>query len=158
MSEELMTSMEDGNANVSTDSANLQQYLTFITDGLTLAVSTHYVIEIITNHRITLLPMVPGFVKGIINLRGQIIPIIDIRLKMGKAPAEPSDTNCIIVLTIDSVSVGILVDTVSQVLEIDTDAISSVPVNQSHELVNGMVSLSDQSIVLFLDCERLIEN
>ena len=59
-----------------------ERFLTFSSDGLNIGVSTNYVIEIITNHTITMVPLVPDYVKGIINLRGQIIPIIDIRLRM----------------------------------------------------------------------------
>ena len=65
-----------------------ERFLVFSSDGLNIGVSTNYVIEIITNHAITLLPLVPDYVKGIINLRGQIIPIIDIRLRMGKPSIE----------------------------------------------------------------------
>ena len=64
-------------------SVSTERFLTFSSNGLNIGVSTNYVIEIITNHIITVLPLVPDYVKGIINLRGQIIPIIDIRLRMG---------------------------------------------------------------------------
>ncbi len=74
--------MEDGTP-ISTE-----RFLTFSSDGLNIGVSTNYVIEIITNHAITMVPLVPDYVKGIINLRGQIIPIIDIRLRMGKPSIE----------------------------------------------------------------------
>ena len=68
-----------------------QKYLMFLSDGLDFAVKASYVMEIITNHDITTLPMVPDFIKGIINLRGQIIPIIDIRTKMGKMEGEATN-------------------------------------------------------------------
>ena len=71
-----------------------ERFLTFSSDGLNIGVSTNYVIEIITNHAITMVPLVPDYVKGIINLRGQIIPIIDIRLRMGKPSIEYTNTTC----------------------------------------------------------------
>ena len=89
-----------------------ERFLTFSSDGLNIGVSTNYVIEIITNHAITMVPLVPDYVKGIINLRGQIIPIIDIRLRMGKPSIEYTNTTCIIVLNINSVYIGIIVDAV----------------------------------------------
>ena len=136
-----------------------ERFLTFHSADLTFAANTKYVIEIITNHAITTLPMVPEYIKGIINLRGQIIPIVDIRLRLGKPPIdmENNDTTCIIVLDIDSISVGILVDSVSQVVDSELSKISPVPVNNQHELVNGMISLDVNNVVLLLDCQQLVD-
>lgn len=138
-----------------------ERFLTFHSADLTFAVNTKYVIEIITNHTITTLPMVPEYVKGIINLRGQIIPIVDIRLRLGKPSIdmemECNDTCCIIVLDIDSISVGIIVDSVSQVVDSELSKISPVPVNNQQELVNGMISLDVNNVVLLLDCQQLVD-
>lgn len=134
-----------------------ERFLTFNSNGLNIGVSTNYVIEIITNHMITMLPLVPDYVKGIINLRGQIIPIIDIRLRMGKPSIDYTHTTCIIVLNINSVQIGIIVDAVQQVMDIDQSKISPVPVENQQELISGMVSSDMNSVILFLDCERLIE-
>lgn len=143
--------MENG-APVSTE-----RFLTFSSNGLTIGVSTNYVIEIITDHAITMLPLVPNYVTGIINLRGQIIPIIDIRLRMGKPSADYTNTTCIIVLSIDSVQIGIIVDAVQQVMDIDQKQISPVPVENQQELISRMVSSGDR-VILFLDCEQLIQS
>ena len=75
----------------------MERYLTFRSDGTTMGVSTNYVIEILTDQSITELPMVPDYIKGIINMRGQIVPIIDIRARMGKF-ADCTDKSCIIEL------------------------------------------------------------
>ena len=133
-----------------------ERFLTFTSDGLTIGISTDYVTEIITNHSITVLPLVPDYVKGIINLRGQIIPIIDIRLRMGKEAIAYTNHTCIIVLNIDSVLIGIVVDMVQQVIDIDKSLISSMPIEAHQELINGMVSLDERSVLLFLDCEQLV--
>lgn len=132
-----------------------ERFLTFSSDGLTIGVSTDYVTEIITNHTITPLPLVPDYVKGIINLRGQIIPIIDIRLRMGKPAIDYTNTTCIIVLNIDSIHLGIIVDAVQQVVDVDREEISSVPVENQQELINGMISFDERTVILFLDCEEL---
>lgn len=132
-----------------------ERFLTFMSDGLTIGISTDYVIEIITNHAITMIPLVPGYVKGIINLRGQIIPIIDIRLRMGKASIDYTDVTCIIVLNINDTNLGIIVDSVQQVVDIDKAQISPVPTENHQELINGMISLSEHSVLLFLDQEQL---
>ena len=135
-----------------------ERFLTFMSDGLTIGISTDYVIEIITNHAITMIPLVPGYVKGIINLRGQIIPIIDIRLRMGKASIDYTDVTCIIVLNINDTNLGIIVDSVQQVVDIDKAQISPVPTENHQELINGMISLSEHSVLLFLDQEQLTKS
>ena len=99
--------------------------------------------------------MVPDYIKGIINMRGQIVPIIDIRARMGKF-ADCTDKSCIIVLEIDSTYVGIWVDGVEQVLDIDQTQISPIPVEDQQGLVDGMISLSSQEVLLFLNCQELI--
>ena len=64
-----------------------EKYLLFLSDQLLFGVKAEYVVEIITNHTITLLPLVPSYILGIINLRGQIIPIVDMRILLG-CPAQ----------------------------------------------------------------------
>ena len=76
---------EEGQSSKST-----QRFLTFVSDNITFGVSTDYVIEILSSYMICTLPMVPDYIKGIINLRGQTIPIIDIRLRMGKIRMPPA--------------------------------------------------------------------
>lgn len=135
-----------------------ERFLTFSSDGLNIGISTNYVIEIITNHAITMVPLVPDYVKGIINLRGQIIPIIDIRLRMGKMSIDYTSSTCIIVLNINSVYIGIIVDAVQQVMDIDQSKIAPVPVESQQELISGMISSSERSVILFLDCEQLVQS
>ncbi len=135
---------------------NIQRYLTFVSDNITFGVSTEYVIEIISSYMICTLPMVPDYIKGIINLRGQTIPIIDIRLRMGKMPQDYTSTTCIIILEISDVFVGIVVDSVTQVLDIDLDKIAPIPTRNQQELTSSMISRENGSVILFLDCEELI--
>ncbi len=127
---------------------NIQRFLTFVSDNINFGVSTDYIIEIISNHMICPLPMVPDYIKGIINLRGQTIPIIDIRLRMGKMPQEYIDTTCIIILDV--------VDSVTQVQDIDVDKISPIPLENRQELTSSMIAREDGSVILFLDCEELV--
>ena len=94
-----------------------QKYLLFQSGGLLFGVIADYVVEIITNHTVTHLPLVPDYVKGIINLRGQIIPIVGHPPAAGTA--SQSD-NCIIILNIEDTLVGILVDTVQKMIDVDT--------------------------------------
>lgn len=140
------------------DNSNLVRYVTFLSDGLIYAIDTGCVTEIITNATITAVPMVPYYITGIINLRGAIVPILDIRARMNKVPADISEGNRIIVLDVNSINVGIIIDEVLQVLDVDQTNISSMPASNRQELVNGMTNLPDGTTLLFLDCELLVNN
>lgn len=135
----------------------LCRYVAFICDGLTYVISARYVTEIITNHQATTLPMVPDYISGIINLRGQIIPIIDVRRRMGKPPMEEMalERHCIIVLNIQGTEIGITVDTITKALDIDESAISPMPANNQEKLVSGIQTTPDGQTVLFFDCSAL---
>ena len=135
-----------------------RRFLIFEIDKLSIGVSTDFVIEIITNHAITKVPMLPSYIEGIINLRGQIIPIVNIRRRMGKPTVEFNDKMCIIVLNIESTYIGIIVDTVQQVVDINVKEISQVPVHNGQELIKGMLSIGDGATLLFLDCQQLVHN
>ena len=108
---------------------------------------------IITDHSITRLPRVPHYVRGIINLRGQIIPIIDIRLRLGKPQA---DENCIMVVNEGSDSMGILVDGVDKMVDVVRDSILPMPTQNPQKLISGMCSLPDGKTLLILDCDLLL--
>ena len=87
--EELMDDLLEGQESVEeADSIDAERCLTFESGGMVMYMSTSYVIEIINDHSITALPIVPQYVKGIINLRGSILPVIDIRLLMDKEAEE----------------------------------------------------------------------
>jgi purine-binding chemotaxis protein CheW len=132
-----------------------KKYLTFVSNGLGFAICSDYVIEIINEHFITHLPRVPDYIKGIINLRGQIIPIMDARLRMGHPVAEYTKETCIIVISVNDVSIGLFVDKVLHMIDIADEAISEPPVNNSQEFVNGITHVQDV-VYLLLDCELLL--
>ena len=129
------------------------KYLICISDGLLYGIDAEQVETIITDHTITRLPRVPHYVRGIINLRGQIIPIIDIRLRLGKPQAEES---CIIVVNIGSDCMGILVDGVDKMVDVSRDSILPMPTQNPQKLISGMCSLPDGGTLLILDCGLLL--
>lgn len=153
--QEILESEEEENAAEAFSAT--KGFLTFSSDGLTFGVPTEQVIEIITNHHICPLPLVPDYVRGIINLRGQTIPIIDIRLCLGKPFVEYTSTTCIIILDIGADRIGIGVDAVSQVLAIDTTQASPVPLEDRQKLAPSMVTSEDGKVILLLNCQALIE-
>lgn len=129
------------------------KYLTFFSDGLLFGVNASQVVEIIINHAITPMPMTPEYVKGIINLRGQIIPIVDIRIMLGQMP---TNRDCIIILTINGMLVGVLVDTVLRMIDLDTATLCMSPAKEHQRLVSGMCSLPDGETMLEFDCANLL--
>lgn len=133
----------------------MEKFLMFASDGLLFGVKVAYVVEILTNHAVTHLPMVPEYVGGIINLRGQIIPIIDFRLRMGKTPREDC---CIMVLSVAGNQMGVTVDAVAQLVDIPAQNILSVPAHNAQKLISGMCALQDGRTMLILDCALLLEN
>lgn len=135
---------------------SMEKYLNFRSDGLLFGINTSYVTEIITNTKPTHVPMTPHYVKGIINLRGQIIPIVDIRLRLGKMEIEYDDKSCIVVIEYSGIAIGIVVDTVVNVVDVDVSNISPMPENNVQEMVNGVISLGENETLMILDCELLI--
>ncbi len=157
MSEELMTQEFEEISEGTEDASTVERCLTFESGELVLYISTKYVIEIINNHTITPLPLMPPYIKGIINLRGQVLPVVDIKQRMGKEPANYScgRDSCIIVLDIDSVSLGIIVDSVRQVIDIDFKNVRPIPLKRQQKLLDGMVTMEDGSVFMSIDCQAL---
>ena len=107
------------------------KYLTFALAKEEYGVPVLKVREIIKMMDITGVPQVPDHVKGVINLRGKVIPIVDLRLQFGLPSAESTDRTCIIVVEVDlggrSIMLGVIVDHVSEVLNISSDEIEAMP-------------------------------
>ena len=135
--------------------SSAERCLTFESGGLLLFLSTKYVTEIINGHSITHLPLVPPFVKGIINLRGQILPVVDIRVCMDKHEAEYTNKTCIVVLNVDNIPLGIVVDSVRQVMDINLDYVRPIPLKRQQKLLDGMITAEDGSVLMSFDCASL---
>ena len=103
------------------------KYLVFTLDGQEFAISIKYVRDIIHVSAITRVPNVPDFIKGITNLRGRVIPIIDMRARFGKYSEDYNDRTCIIVVEIRNAMVGLIIDSVAEVLTLGDEQISPPP-------------------------------
>ena len=158
MNDEILFAREDEMEALNLDDAvDSQKYLIFMAGHLKLGVVAEDVVEILNNQVITYLPMVPDFIRGIINMRGQMIPILDIRARLGMEPQEGDDL--VVVINLDDVQLGILVDGVDQMLDIPKNNIHPLPANSTQLLVSGMCSLPDGSgTMMVLDCEQLVPN
>ena len=158
MNDEILFAREDEMEALNLDDAvDSQKYLIFMAGHLKLGVIAEDVVEILNNQVITYLPMVPDFIRGIINMRGQMIPILDIRARLGMEPQEGDDL--VVVINLGDVQLGILVDGVDQMLDIPKANIHPLPANSTQMLVSGMCSLPDGSgTMMVLDCEQLVPN
>ncbi len=111
------------------------KFLTFPLGEEEYGIDIRHVTEIVGIQNITCLPDAPVYVRGIINLRGKVIPVIDVRLRFAMAEREYDDRTCVVVVDVEGASVGMIVDSVSEVLEIP-----SVNIEPSPALRNGKAS------------------
>lgn len=134
------------------------KYLTFWTDGQQFGVPISDVVQIVGVQEITSIPEFPYYAKGVINLRGNIIPIIDVRLRLQKAEKEYDERTCIIVTNINDKSMGFVVDAVNEVTFIASDAVSPPPTiaqEQSSTYLTG-IAKTDSGVLLLIDTKRLL--
>ncbi len=127
-----MKDVDEMMSQVGTSGADREgKYLTFSLAGEEYGISILKVKEIIGMMPITYVPQAPGYVKGVVNLRGKVIPVIDLRLKFGIEPIDYTERTCIIVVEIGSLSkmiaMGIVVDSVSEVMNIKNGDIEDTP-------------------------------
>lgn len=134
------------------------KYLTFWTDKQLYGVPIAHVVQIVGMQEVTEIPEFPDYAKGVINLRGSIIPVVDVRLRLHKPESVYSERTCIIVTNINNTSVGFIVDEVDEVTEISEDMVSPPP-KVSTEVTNSYltgVGKLDKCVVLLFDTAKLI--
>jgi len=140
------------------DNTQEGRFLIFSIDNENYGIEIRYVTEIIGIQTITEVPELPEYVRGIINLRGKIIPVMDVRLRFRKKAMEYNDRTCIIVVEVLGMSVGLIVDSVSEVVTINESDISELPqmkqVSQNHYVKN--IGKIGNEMRLLLDCEKLL--
>ena len=115
------------------------KYLTFLVGEVGYGIEISYVVEIISVQDITLVPHTHAYVKGIINLRGNVVPVIDMGMRFGGEEVVYTDKTCIIVLSMDDMSVGILVDGVQDVTDIEDENIQDPPTTTGNTIKNHFI-------------------
>ncbi|MCA9407209.1 MAG: purine-binding chemotaxis protein CheW [Candidatus Omnitrophica bacterium] len=134
------------------------KYLTFALGKEDYGLEILKVREIIGMMEITKVPQVPKYVKGVINLRGKVIPVIDLRLKFGMDEIEYTAETCIIVVTINEILIGIIIDRVKEVLNINQENIEPPPNFGSTintEFILGIGKVSD-SVKMLLNIDKIV--
>ncbi len=143
--------------------ANLEKYLTFRLGNEEFGIKILKIKEIIGLIDITPMPQAPEFVKGVINLRGKIIPVIDLRLRFGMESKEYDEKTCIIVVEIlisdsQTTFIGIVVDSVSEVINISSKDIEMPPqfgTSVNIEFISGIAKVKNK-VVLLLDIDKVL--
>ncbi|MEG0878242.1 MAG: chemotaxis protein CheW [Oscillospiraceae bacterium] len=151
--------MDDfNNSNITAEDDLDGKYLTFFIGEATYGVELINVIEIISVQNITNVPGIPGYIKGIINLRGRIVPVIDVRTKIGLEERAYDERTCIIVISWQDSLVGLIADSVSEVVGFNSDNLSPLPefsnVNTNKYL--SSVSKIGDKLILNLDCAKFL--
>jgi len=133
------------------------KFLTFCMGQEFYGIEIKYVTEIIGLQPITEIPEMPEYIKGIINLRGKIIPVMDVRLRFKKPFREYNDRTCIVVIEISEVSIGLIVDTVSEVISISDEEIVAPPnvTKEGNKYIKGIGKVGSD-VKLLLDSDKLL--
>lgn len=138
------------------------KYMTFQSGDEYYGLKIQYVNEIIQIQAITEIPETEDYIKGLINLRGKVIPVIDVRMRFQQEPFEYDDRTCIIVISVKSMLIGLIVEKIAEVVEIKEDNILPPPTisraDKAHnKYVYGIGKVGD-SVKLLLDPDKLLND
>lgn len=139
------------------EDAQKGRYLTFKLGKEFYGIEIKYVTEIIGLQPITEIPELPEYIRGIINLRGKIIPVMDVRLRFKKPFKEYNDRTCVIVIDIEDISIGLIVDSVSEVISISDTEITPPPEisTSGNKYIKGIAKVGEE-VKLILDNDKLL--
>ena len=139
-----------------------QQYLAFGLGGDAFAMEIGYVKEVLQYGELTEVPLMPPFIRGVINLRGAMVPVIDLSIRLGRAPTQIARRSCVVILEVPRaegpVVVGVIVENVSEVLELaasDIDPAPSFSRDLRSELLSG-VGKTGGRFVMLLDVKHVL--
>lgn len=141
---------------------DIQQYLTFQLGGEMYAVGILNVKEIIEYGQLTEIPMMPAFIRGVINLRGSVVPVIDLSARFGHTQTEVGRRTCIVIIELVEGEVrqdiGVVVDAVSEVLEVSSADIEPAPAFGAKiraDFIDGMAKISGKFVII-LNIQRVL--
>ena len=139
-----------------------QKYITFMSGNENFGLKIEYVNEIIVLQEITAIPETEDYIRGLINLRGKIIPVIDVRIRFKQEPFEYTDRTCIIVIRVSNTVVGLIVEKIAEVVELADENLLPTPTlnmndNQKDRYVYAIGKIGD-SVKLLLDPDKLLHD
>ena len=134
-------------------------YMIFVVNNQKYALSSRYIIEIIEMLPITKVPFLPKYMKGIINLRSTIIPVMDARMRFDIEPIDYNERSCIIKIENNNSKIGLIVDTVNEVIHISPEQNMNMDSSEEDGKTNFIKSVSEvnNDIQLILDCDSLMK-
>ena len=134
-------------------------YMVFVINNQKYALSSKYIIEIIEMLPITKVPFLPKYMKGIINLRSTIIPVMDARMRFDMDPIDYNERTCIIIIENNMDKIGLIVDAVNEVINISPNQSMKMNSNKEENKQNFIKGVSEinNEIQLILDCDSLVE-
>jgi purine-binding chemotaxis protein CheW len=142
--------------------AEAGQYLTFVLGGEAYAIGILAIKEIIEYHALTEVPMMPACVRGVINLRGAVVPVVDLQARFGRKSGEVTKRTCIVIVEVaardERQVIGVVVDAVSEVLDIEAAAIEPAPsfgAGIRTDFIHGMGKVRGKFVIL-LDVDRVL--
>ena len=157
--------MAKANTNAAVAAAPVEQaaqYLTFVLGAETFAIGIMAIKEIIEYSSLTEVPMMPTYVRGVINLRGAVVPVLDLPVRFGKAASAVTKRTCIVIIEVvlgsERHTLGLVVDAVNAVLDIPTSEIEPPPAFGASirtEFIGGMVKVNSKFVIL-LDVEHAL--
>jgi purine-binding chemotaxis protein CheW len=137
------------------------QYLSFTLEGEVFAIDISKVREVLDYTRITKVPRMPDFMIGVINLRGSVVPVVDMRLKLGMKKGDKTVNSCIVIVEVildgETIEIGSLVDAVQEVFDIEPGQVEPLPnigTRLNTEFIKGM-GKKDDAFVLILDIDKI---
>lgn len=154
--------VQDGQLEEASQDVRAEMYMTFKSGSEYFGLKVRYVSEIIQFQAITAIPETEDFIKGLINLRGKVIPVIDVRMRFKQQPIEYNDRTCIIVLNVRSMLVGLIVEKIAEVVYIDERDILPPPKigkndRAQNQYVYGIGKVGD-TVKLLLDPDKLLND
>ena len=142
-------------AEVAGNDEGQSQYLTFLLGGEMFAIPILNIKEIIEYGHLTTVPMMPAFIRGVINLRGSVVPVVDLAVRFGRKASDVTRRTCIVIIEIESgdekQDVGVVVDTVNEVLEIPDTEVEQTPYFGAKiraDFIRGMGKINGKFVII----------
>ncbi len=152
----------EGRADAEPLHADAHQYLTFVVGGELFAIGILRIKEIIEYGGITTVPMMPHCIRGVINLRGAVVPVLDLAARFGRDPTSATRRTCIVIVEVvaggESQDIGVIVDAVNEVLEIPAGDIEPAPsfgARMETRFIQGMGKVNGRFVII-LDTDQVL--
>jgi purine-binding chemotaxis protein CheW len=133
-----------------------EKYLVFYLENQLYALPGDQILEILNMEKITRVPNLPAYIKGVVNIRGEIIPLIDLKIRFGKSECAYDEKTCVILVRIENIKAGFIVDSVKDVIDIGDSALNAASALPSSERYVTDILNEDAQTILLLSAENIL--